>query len=535
MLKFKDFVEKFLNESYIVQRNKYTDSYLKNVSKKEPINTKKNELIRASFGQDSVTNRDISDMAKNNINKLFTDVGETVIEIEKFLPKENRVQNSHGSGDMITYLVKTDKNKDGYYITNNSTSTKVKVEGIEKLFRPKDLTPSKLGLDIKDYVSKSSLASATISKVKSFVTDELHQKFLLKLIDVCENAENYGFKTQLKNTINDTIGSYIIKSNFNEFGKIEELGNMGNIQNDFGEVLGSIFVFNLVKPEGIGGGVSFPSGNEKLMDFRFNGKEISSKAGTGAAATITEYIRRIDSAISNGWQLTPEQIEAKDKILLPLSLGETSKERPPKKWFGRAKGSGVFIGAITLFNALNRKGWLTFKKEFGLSDSNNINRDDIMNSFERLDKTGNLYKALKSYMDSVKFSPQTNNKLFLNIIEAKNPKESKTSWDKLIESTGTPEYEECLDLLIGSVLYPCSNEITDYVINEKQKNGQTYMDAINDLINYAVSVFQLNFSIKLKSDSITFDMYSSEKSKYKMSGLNSFGQPLMANFKIKKS
>ena len=359
MLKFKDFVEEFLNEAYIVPRKKYTDSYLKNVSDKDPVNTKKNELIRASFGQDSVTDRDVSDVVKNNIKNLFTDVGETVIGIEKFLPKENRVSNSHGSGDMVTYLVKTDKNKDGYYITNNSTSTKVKVEGMEKLFRPKDLTPTKLGLDVKDYVSKSALAVATISKVKSFVTDEFHQKFLLKLVDVCQNPENYGFKPELKDTINDTLGNYTINANFDEFDKIEELGNMGNIQNDFGEVLGSIFVFNLVKPEGIGGGVSFPSGNEKLMDFRFNGKEISSKAGTGAAATITEYIRRIDSAKENGWQLTPEQIEAKDRILLPLSLGESMNEKAPKKWFGsRSRGSTVFVGAITLFNSMNLKGWL---------------------------------------------------------------------------------------------------------------------------------------------------------------------------------
>ena len=533
MLKFKEF-SKWLNESSSFSRKPYIDSYLKNVSSKDPVNTKKNELIRASFGQDSVFSRDISDEAKNNINKLFTGVGETVIEIIKYLPKEVRVEGSHGSGDMVTYLVKTDKNQNGYYITNNSTSSKVKVEGVLKLFRPKDLTPTKLGLDVKDYTSKSALSTAAISKVKSFVTDELHQKFLLQLIDVCENPGNYGFSTKLKDSINDTLGSYTVKSNFAEFSKIEDLGNMGNIQNDFGEVLGSIFVFNLVKPEAIGGGVSFPSGNEKLLDFRFNGKEISSKAGTGAAATITEYIRRIDSAVDNGWQLTPEQIEAKDKILLPLSLGETANERSPKKWFGRARGSGVFVGAITLFNALNRKGWLTFKKEFGISDSNDINRDDIIDSFDRLGKTGNLFRSLNSYMNSVKFSPQSSNVLFLNIIKAKNPKESKNSWDTLIESSGTPEYSECLELLIGSVLYPCSNEVTDYVINEKHKNGQTYMDVINDLINYAVSVYQLNFNIKLKSESITFDMYSSSKSKYKISGLNSFGQPLMANFKIKK-
>jgi hypothetical protein len=540
MLKFKDFVN-YLEESSLNEkrsrswRKPYTASYLKNVSSKDPINTKTNELVRGSFGQDSVTDPEPSNTVKNNIDRMFTDVGETVIGIEKFLPGTNRVQGSHGSGDMVTYLVTTDKNGDGYYITNNSTSTKVKVEGIEKLFRPKDLTPTKLGLDNVDYTSKDVLCAKTISAVKSFVQDELHQKFMLELIDVCKEPKNYGFSTTPKDSINDTAGNYKINYDFTDFEKISQLGNLGDIQNDFGEVLGSIFVFNLVKPEAIGGGVSYPSGNEKLMDFRFDGKEISSKAGSGAAATLTEYIRRIDGTVANGWQLTPEQIEAKDKILLPLSLGESTKERSPKKWFGsRARGSGVFTGAITLFNALNLKGWITFKKEFGLSDSDDINRDDIIDAFDRLGSRGILYKGMKVYSNSVKFSPRTKNKLFLNILNANNVKESKQSWLDFTNEKGGPEYSECLDLLIGSVLYPCSNEVTDYISNVKHKSGKTYGETINDMINYAISVFQLNFKISLNKDSMTFDMYNSKESKYKIQGLNSFGQPLMANFKIKK-
>jgi hypothetical protein len=544
MLKFKEFSE--ILESMIFEdrdswktsskKQPYWDAYKNKVSDKNPINTKSNELIRGSFGLDSTLNNDVSDIVKNNINSMFAEVGETVIKIEKFLPGENRVQGSHGSGDMVTYLVITDKNGEGYYITNNSTSTKVKVEGVEKLFRPKDLTPTKLGLDTNEYTTKESLVQASSNAIRDFVKDELHQKFILKLIDACSDPQRYGFSDKPRNSIDDVLGQYTINCEFEEFEKIEELGNLGNIQNDFGEVLGSIFVFNLVKPEAIGGGVKYPSGNEKLIDFIFNGKGISSKAGKGSAATITEYIRKIDDAVNTGWQLSPEQIEAKDRILAPLSLGENSIERKPNQWFIGSKGSGVFSGAIALFNALNLTGWMTFKKEFGISDSNDINRDDIIDGFDRMAKRGSLFKSLKMYKNSVKFDPQSSNRYFTSIINSENPKESKESWIEFIKSrrVNPSEYKEALDLLIGSVLYPCSNEVTDYIYKEKQKNGETYMRIINDMINHSVNVNQLNLTINIKKDSINFGMYASEKSTYKIQGLNSFGQPLMANFKIKK-
>jgi len=560
LLKFKEFSDllesiTIINESKVVPKN-YLESYYKNVSDKPPINTKKNELIRASFGQDSTTDREISDTVKNNIKKMFSNVldkegkkvSEEIIGITKFLPGENRVKDSHGSSDMVTYLVKTDKNAEGYFISNNSTSTKVKIKGEIKLFRPKDLTPSKLGLDKEDYTSKAVLMSKASDSIKEFVKDELHQKFILKLIDVCGRPEKYELSEfpipeDKRKSIDDVLGSYVINCKFDKFDKLEELGNLGNIQNDFGEILGAIFVFNLIKQEFIGGGVHFPSGNEKLLDFSFNGKDISSKAGKGAAATITEYIKRIDDAVKKGWILTTDQLEAKERILRPLSLGEESKELKPIKWFGKSsRGSKIFAGTVRLFNSLNLPGWFTFKKEFNIPDSNNINRDDIIDSFNKLGESGRLFSSLNAYMKSVKFDPESTNALFLGIINARNINESKKAWMNLLsfranspKDENSPEYNACLTLLIGSVLYPCSNEVTDYIYNVKQKESkETYMKIINDMINHAISVNQLNLSISLKKDSVNFDMYSSQTSSYKIQGLNSFGDPLQSNFKIKK-
>ena len=540
MLKFKEFslmMEGMLTEATV--KKAYLESYYKNVSDKKPINTKPNELIRASFGLDSLNNYEVSDVVKNNINAFFNGVGEKVSEIKKFLPNDNRVEGSHGSSDMPTYLVKTDKNMKGYYITNNSVSTKVKVEGVEKLFRPKELTPNELHLVESEYKNKQSLIEVTKSAIKNKVKDELHLKFLLKLIDVCGNPKNYGFNTTKKTSIDDILGEYVVNCEFDDFEKIEDFGNLGNIQNDFGEVLGSIFIFNLIEPEGIGNGVRYPGPTEKLIDFKFNEKGISSKAGDGAAATITEYINIIDKAQNEGWVMTPEQLAAKERILKPLSLGESASERKPNKWFGKATGSGVFVGAITLFNSFNLKGWLSFKSEFGIRDSNDLNRDDIIDAFNRLGEKGTLFKSLSNYKRNVKFDPETKNEIFLNIINAKNREESIESWNAFLNMRDNVDdkgaaFKEVLDLLIGSLLYPCSNEVTYYIFNVEQTNKETYMQTINTMINHCVNVNQLNLRINIKKDFVKFELHSSKTSDYKIQGLNSFGQPLMENFKLKK-
>jgi hypothetical protein len=540
LLKFKDFSDLYesitvINEGKVVPKN-YLESYYKNVSDKAPINTKKNELIRASFGLDSLNDHDVSDEVKNNITKMFTGVGESVIKITKFLPGENRVERSHGSGDMPTYLVITDKNSEGYLITNNSVSTKVKVEGVEKLFRPKELTPVGLKIERGPHTSKSSLIEI-IKGSLGYITDELHKNFMLKLLDVCGNPEKYGFKVDKKDSIDNVLGEYTINCELDDFEKIKDLGNFGNIQNDFGELLGSVFVFNLLKPEAIGAGVMYPGPNEKLLDFSFNGKDISSKGGKGAAATITEYIKRIEDKEKTGeWLLTPEQIDVKDRILKPLSLGEDSKENKPFKWFGKSsKGSSIFSSTIILFNRINLNGWATFKNEFGIRNSDDINRDDIIDAYDRLGRKGMIFHALGNYRKTVKFDPESDNEYFLGIINAKNRKESKKSWEDLIGlPEENPKRQAAMTLLIGAALYPCSNEVTDYVYREKAKNGETYMKIINDMINHAVSVNQLNLTIDIKRDSINFGMYASEKSTYKMQGLNNFGSPLNSNFKIKR-
>jgi hypothetical protein len=566
LLKFKEFSE--LMEGLVFENAEkdpwktnskdkpYWDAYRNLVSEKPPKNTKPNELIRASFGVDSPNTNEISDETRENINKIFKSVeGSEPTEIIKYMPGEVNVKGSHGSGDYSIYKVKTEKNPEGYWITNNDSSKKVKIEGEKKLFSPKDLTPGELGLNTQDYLNKTLLAAEAKRAIKGFVQDKLHLDFILKLIDICEKPDQYNFSTDLKNSIDDTVGSYRVDYDFENFDKILELGNLGNIQNDFGEVLGALFLFNLVNPEGIGGGVEYPPPTQKLVDFFFNGKGVSSKGGKtgGAAATITEYIALIKKSIDAGWIMTPSQEEVYNTILKPMSVGESeNKERAPRRWFGSsARGSEVFSGIVTCLEAANLPGWLMFKKEFGLKGGVDINRDDIVDCFDRLGKSGNLSIAIQTFCNQVSniSDPRTKcgttNLYYEKIVrESSDRRESKEKWEEFVNdlegSKGNKKSDESgitaefLKLIIGFVLYPCASEFIQHVKTKETVEGKTYLQTISEMINHAVNVNQLNLTIDIKRDSILFEMSSSKESTYTMIPLNDYTTVLNNNIKIKK-
>ncbi len=534
----------------------YWDAYRNLVSEKPPKNTKPNELIRASFGVDSPNTNVISDEARKNINKIFKFVeDEEPTEIIKYKPGEENVSGSHGSSEYSIYKVKTKKNPEGHWITNNDSSKKVKIEGEIKLFSPKDLTPGELGLNTQDYPNKTFLATEARRAIKNLVHDKLHLDFILKLIDICENPEQYNFSPELKDSIDETLGSYRVEYDFENFDKILELGNLGNIQNDFGEVLGGLFLFNLVKPEGIGGGVEYPPPTQKLVDFFFNGKGVSSKGGKtgGAAATITEYITQIKKSIDAGWVMSPSQEEVYNTILKPMSVGESeNKERAPRIWFGSSsRGSEVFSGVVACLEAANLPGWVTFKNEFGLRGGVDINRDDIIDCFDRLGKSGNLSIAIQTYSNSVskisdpRIKCGTPNPYYQQIIKEKNDrKESEEKWLGFVSDWETSRKDkksnkfgivgEFLKLMIGFVLYPCASEFIEYLKTKETAEGKTYLQTISEMINHSVNVNQLNLTIDIKRDSILFEMSSSKESSYKLLGLNDYTGVLDSNIKIKK-
>ena len=100
----------------------------------------------------------------------------------------------------------------------------------------------------------------------------------------------------------------MIDYNLSEYvGKIDPK-SIKTIQKDFGEVLGWIFMFNLIGKTG--SGLKFPTeSNLELVDFFFNGLQISSKAGKGAKASAGGYITAIENSMKLGPDITVKNLQ----------------------------------------------------------------------------------------------------------------------------------------------------------------------------------------------------------------------------------
>ena len=555
LLRFKEFSEVLENlifeaiekspwEKTKVDNLPYWESYKKNVASSDrdwPVGTKRDELIRAKFGLDDWNDpENISDIVISNINKMFSgvDPAEKVINITKFTP--GNLSGELGSGKMVTYLVTTDKNPKGYYITNQSADKRIKIEGVEKSFPRAQLRPGKLGLN-GEWTDKKQLSIDAMESVNDKFPNasQVNIKFIEKLLDICTNPEKYGFSAKKSNSVDEVEGTYRIENlNFDDFEEIKST-SLADIQNDFGEVLGSIFVFNLINNDAIGGGVKYPGANEALVDFWFNGKGISSKGGKGAAATITEYVKRIKDVIEDvqilkkhGWEPTDDERWVFNNILKKMLHGESGKESKNEIWFDRGTSSGVFVSVINMLESFPTRGWKTYKQSFGVDAPSS--RDELLNSFDKCINNDTFYDAYKTYMNSVTFNPAKPLKPFVDIYSSKSQEESKAAWEQFkdLRNKNKNLYAYPRANLIGSILYPCSWQLVDQ-FRQTQLGGKSYEEIISDMVNRAVTISQLNLTISIDKDSITFTMHKSEKSRYVIHGLNSFGDSLNSNFKLK--
>ena len=102
--------------------------------------------------------------------------------------------------------------------------------------------------------------------------------------------------------------------------------SVANFSNDFGEVLGALMMFNIIKDTGEG--LAYPqNSNEALVDFEFDQYKVSSKAGGGGTPSGSSIMKMIDNAKRNdGLMLDVDQTtfyEAVVKVWLnPYDLGK---------------------------------------------------------------------------------------------------------------------------------------------------------------------------------------------------------------------
>ena len=155
--------------------------------------------------------------------------------------------------------------------------------------KSKELTPSVLGIPEDKQLQSSALESAVKGSINKAYgkSNQFMSSFLTELFDL---VNKYQPSTTF-NSFNDLMPfSESIKYNEGIKEAISGLGatDLNTIGKDFGEVLGAALMLNIVKTSR---GISFPSGNNPLVDFHIDGYGISSKYKSGAAPTLSNIIK----------------------------------------------------------------------------------------------------------------------------------------------------------------------------------------------------------------------------------------------------
>ena len=301
----------------------------------------------------------------------------------------------------------------------------------------KSLTPTKLGLSGKEFTNSSNLIKTVESNIKSPVKDLLVS--LMK--DVNNNTKKT--KSDVLDNFNESISlspdTIKLSAGVNE-------SDVNTIGKDFGEILGSIFLFNKVNNPVL----SYPSGNNPLIDFIINDYKVSSKYKGGAAATLTSIIKGID----------------------PKSLKKKS-EKDLYKIFEIVVNNKVSSGYLEVAKYLNIPGLQELSKITNIPVENLTTKS--INDY--IIEVG-LEKALKSFKE------------FYSII-GRGPKDGSVNWDKISK-----------DKYHGVVTGPISYAVVDYL----NKNA-TYRSSLKEMLS-KIEVKQLYLDINLGKSKLDFNLKS---------------------------
>jgi len=235
------------------------------------------------------------------INMGTADPKEAAAKMNSILPRDLQIHFKRVipldspqrlSGSLVTYEFEL---KDGstFRMANSAVKGAGKIiAGKETLINKlgkADLKPNYLGMDGIEFKSATIMVNKLNKAIQTTKQGDVVKRALYALTDSIQHAKVLTVSSYKSNVnIQEGQSDDIIMTN----ECIDALKNISQndidvIANNFGEVLGAIYVFN--KYDGVEF-ITFPSqGNNPLVDFVINNKVlISSKAGTGSATSITK-------------------------------------------------------------------------------------------------------------------------------------------------------------------------------------------------------------------------------------------------------
>jgi hypothetical protein len=319
----------------------------------------------------------------------------------------------------------------------------------------KSLTPGAFGMNGKTYKTADSIVKTVDSSLKSMPNKELANALTLLMRDIntlkgqqaasVSEVKNYSKSVPLAKDTQKAISAVLP-------------GDLAIVGKDFGEILGAILMAKEIK---LKEGVTFPKGNEPLVDFYVDGYGISSKYKTGAAATLTNLVQQLD----------PAQLTTKEQKQLYKEFSEAFKLGVSDSYLKLAKKfAPQEVGALAYILGISEKNLTT--------QAINDHITQLMPNKAPKDADPKLDKKIEKEFDSF-------------FAAAKSKPSFPIKWGSLTDNK-----------LYGLVMGPLSAAVA-----KKLNSNPEYIKALKEMVG-KVEIKQLYLDFDLKSNSMSFKLKS---------------------------
>jgi hypothetical protein len=382
------------------------------------------------------------------------------------------------------------------------------------------LTPKALNLENGVYSSADELVGATLTNLESIYGQTFPKNYMEYLKDLVINTQKQTsikpVSGNLTKFLKEGAQKFVL-----DFGKNlqEEYGidsvSLAKIANDFGEILGGIFFFSVVTNPGKG--VSFPKGaNAALVDFHFDGWDISSKAGKkGGTPSIVAMCNIINDRVKGkvkgkDFELNGYEKKTYDdiiKVIADPKLNGGYDKEPDNS----GRQSMVWLTNIVLANSLlyndKKTGYRYILDTLGINNmqiSRNQLHDKVDEIFNK--NTKEWYKIMDEFWKRTGSRPSG----------CKNEKSATTYYTKRMKKKDPMRF--------GVIFYPVSMELVKTINSNKM-----YVDGLSSMVNRVSSVQQLYLLVSGKSTGLEFKLKDFAEARFQFSAGTGANEPFNKN------
>ena len=433
-------------------------------------------LLNKIFGEGRVNSKngrkdlryDLGGDVKKSIESIegaLKKVGLDFFEVTSAAP--GQYKDGGNSGKFYTYIVTFNKPQviGKYKIRKGEVVKFVDNKPPSGTLKSKELTPALLRLPEDKAMNANSLRSEVQSSIqKKYGKSNPHlAETLISLYDLVANHTPKNQKFDNPNAIESFSEDIKYGPELQEMIAGFSDADINTIGKDFGEILGGALMMNITK---YSEGVSFPSGNNPLVDFYIDGYGISSKYKDGAAPTLTNIIKDVK----------PEQfVEDKEKQLYSI--------------FKTVLNNNVIDGYLKSAELLNLPGALKVKEMTGLSELSGAAIEQFIQG--KIEEIG-FDEFFNEYVVDLN-----------NYVGRGSTKISQKVKDKLIAN----------NKFVGLFSYAVTMNLVDK-LNGSLGDGMIYIDTLKSIIG-KLEVKQLYMDVILKKDTVLFYLkgFSDENAK----------------------